>query len=85
MTQRKWSLDSWLLAVLELAGALQSFASRLRGYVEQQNREARVGDVRGNLRAHRARAQHRDGSDRNSGRVHQPAAVMLQRQSGKTH
>ena len=42
---------------LERARARQTVARRVAGDVEQQHRHAGVGEMRGNLRAHRAGAE----------------------------
>ncbi len=46
---------------LELARARQALARGVAGDVEQQHRDAGVGEVRGNLRPHRAGAENADG------------------------
>ena len=45
---------------LELARLLEALSRDVGGEVEQQRRNAGVGEVSGNLRAHRAGAEHRD-------------------------
>ena len=55
---------------LQGACALEAVARDLRGEIEQQRRHARVGEMRGDLRAHRPRAE--DGDRPN--RRHRPRA-----------
>ena len=51
---------------LQRAGALEPLARDVGGQVEQQRRHADVGEVRGDLRAHRAGAEHGHRSNRNA-------------------
>ena len=48
---------------LERAGAVEALARELRREVEQQRRHAGVGEMRGDLRAHRAGAEDGGGAD----------------------
>ena len=49
---------------LQRPRALQALLRRIRRHIKQESRDARVGKVRGNLRAHRPSAEYRHRSNK---------------------
>ena len=67
---------------LQRAGALQPVARDVGREVEQQRRDAGVREMRGDLRPHRAGAQHRNRSNRRRG-AHRARAPLMNRSTDR--